>query len=191
MAGKIIGLTGKYASGKGEIASYLKSKDFDYFSFSAMMEKEVGQRGLPVTRQNTINIANEMRQKHGNAYWAKRIISKIGNGKNCIVESFRNPDEIREFKKLPSFRLMLVDAPLNVRYERALKRKRAEDSDFVSFEEFKKLEKLESKSRNKASQQLEECAKMADVKIVNDSTLGELHKKIGKAIGKIPGRGKK
>ena len=181
----IIGITGKYASGKGEIAGYLKKKGFEYFSFSAMIEEECKNRWLPVKRENTIKVANELRQKHGNSYLAKRIISSMDKEKNYVVESFRNPDEVNEFKKLPDFRLLLVDAPVEVRYDRSVDRKRHMDSDFTSFEKFKELEEFESKNPNKSAQQLDECAKMADIKIANNSTLAALQKKVDSAVKKI------
>ncbi len=181
----ILGITGKYASGKGEIANYLQKKGFGYFSFSAMIEEECKKRCLLPTRENTINIANEVREKHGNAYWAKKIISRIQKGRNYVVESFRNPDEVREFKKLPGFKLLLVEAPQQVRYDRAVKRKRVADSDISAFEKFREKEEQESKNPNKSSQQLDECARMADMKIENNGTIEELHNKIDSAIKNI------
>lgn len=179
----IIGLTGKFAAGKGEIASYLQQKGFGYFSFSAMMAEECKSRGIDATRENLINVANEMRKNHGNDYWANKIISKLAKGKNFVVESFRNPAEVNAFRKLHDFRLFLVDAPQRMRYGRTVKRKRI--ADFKSFEEFKRLEQQEIRSSNSAAQQLEECARMADVKIMNDSTLDALHKKIDAVIKKL------
>ena len=173
----IIGLTGRYASGKGEIAAYLRKKGFGYFSFSVQMEEECRKRGLEPTRENLINIANELREKSGNDYWAKKIIERLGTKKNYVVESFRNPEEVKAFKKIPGFFLLLVEAPQKKRFERTLARKRT--ADFKSFQEFKKFEEMEKKSKNKAAQQLEECEKMADLKIMNNGTLQQLHKKIG------------
>ena len=64
----IIGLTGKNASGKGEVANYLKTKGFVYYSLSDVLREEATKRGLEHTRDNLINLGNELRKKYGANY---------------------------------------------------------------------------------------------------------------------------
>jgi len=184
MVGMIIGITGKYASGKGEIASYLvKEKNFQHLSFSGLMEEECRKRGLPSTRENLIKIANELRQRFGGDYWAKRLFKKIDKKKSFVVESFRNPGEVQAFQRLSNFNLLLVETPQKTRFERTVKRGRT--ADFKTFNEFKNFEEQELKSKDSNAQQLEQCAAMADLKIINDGSIGELHKKILNLLEKI------
>ena len=66
----IIGLTGKNAAGKGEIANYLKTKGFVYYSLSDVIREEATKRGLEHTRDNLIRLGTEMRETHGNSILA-------------------------------------------------------------------------------------------------------------------------
>ena len=59
----IIGLTGKNAAGKGEVAEYLKKKGFVYYSLSDVIREEATEKGLEHSRENLINLGNELRKK--------------------------------------------------------------------------------------------------------------------------------
>lgn len=179
----IIGLTGKYAAGKGTVAEHLKQKGFYYFSLSDILREEAKAKGLEMTRENLINLGNDLRKKHGNSVLADRILQKLEKDKNYVVDSFRNPDEVKAFKRMPNFHLWLIDAPLETRFKRNAARNRPEDPK--SLVEFKRLEAAEEKG-NPHSQQLLECAKMAEKTIVNDAALDKLHKKVDSTLSELP-----
>ena len=61
----LIGLTGRNAAGKGEVAEYLKKKSFYYYSLSDVIRDEIRSRGQEPTREALIEVGNELRQKHG------------------------------------------------------------------------------------------------------------------------------
>ena len=67
----IIGLTGKNAAGKGELAKHIQSKEFVYFSLSDVLREEATRRGLDHSRGTLINVGNELRKKFGNGILAK------------------------------------------------------------------------------------------------------------------------
>ena len=48
----IIALTGTIASGKGEVADYLKKKSFQYFMYSDVLRDVAKARGIEPTREN-------------------------------------------------------------------------------------------------------------------------------------------
>jgi len=99
----IIGLTGKNASGKGEAANYLKSKGFVYYSLSDVIREEATKRGIGHSRDNLINLGNELRKKFGPDYLAKQINIKIKQQlkkkKNFVIDSIRSPHEAKELIK--------------------------------------------------------------------------------------------
>jgi len=177
----IIGLTGPNASGKGEAALYIKSKGFLYHSLSDILREEAKKRKIEPLRENLIKLGNELRGKFGPSYLAVRIKKELLKKEAHIVDSIRNPEEIAELRKLDSFVLIGVDAPVKLRYERGLRRKRPGDAE--TLEEFIKKEEKENKEE-KNNQQLRKCLDMADMIIVNDSTLEEFHRKIYEAIEK-------
>ncbi|MCX5687163.1 MAG: AAA family ATPase, partial [Candidatus Omnitrophica bacterium] len=73
----IIGLTGANASGKGEVASYLKSKSFEYYSLSDILREEAKARGIESSRENLIRLGNELRERNGPSVLADFVIKKI------------------------------------------------------------------------------------------------------------------
>jgi len=178
----IVGLTGKNASGKGEAADYLKEKGFSYFSLSDELREEAKERGVETTRESMIRLGNQLREEFGANYLAGKINEKIDGVGEVVVDSIRNLEEIKELRKNKSFILVGVDAPVEERFERAVKRGRAGDAE--TLEEFKELEQREN-LKNKTGQQLDECLKVADKLIVNDGSLEELHKKIDQLIIKF------
>ena len=182
----IIGLTGKNASGKGEVASYLKTKGSIYYSLSDELRGEATKRSLEHSRENLIGLGNELREKFGPEYLAKKVNEKIRSNKNknvdFVVDSIRSPFEAKELLKNRDFLLVGIHAPIELRFERLLGRGRAGDSK--TLQEFKKHEEQEN-TKNKNAQQLDETFKLAGKIIKNDSSLGELHKKIDELLDEL------
>ena len=77
--------------------------------------------------------------------------------------------------------LLGIDAPVELRFKRILKRGRAGDTK--TLQHFIKLEERENFNKS-SNQQLDKCLEMADKIIVNDSSLEELHKKIDSFLNK-------
>ena len=116
----IIGLTGKNAAGKGELAEYLKSKGFVYFSLSDALRDEATKQGLDHSRDVLIKLGTEMREKLGNGILASKINETIAELKNkdIVVDSIRNPGEIEELRKNNNFILIGVHTDSKIRFER-------------------------------------------------------------------------
>lgn len=185
----IIGLTGKNASGKGETAKYLQKKGFIYYSLSDVIREEATKRSLEHSRENLINLGNELRKKFGASYLAQQINNKILNTKKLfseksffVVDSIRNPYEVKELMKNNDFVLIGISAPIELRFERLLKRNRLGDAK--TLEEFKQQEDKEN-LKSDTNQQLDETFKLAKVIIVNDSSLELLHNKINVLLKKL------
>ena len=173
----IIGLTGPNASGKGEVAEYLVRKGFKYHSLSDVLREEATKRGLNHSRETLIELGNELRKKGGAGILVRMLKGKMGD--KDIVDSIRNPGEIKELAKYPGFILVGVDAPVEVRFQRACIRNR--QGDGFTLNEFREKEEREN-SNNPESQQLQECLKEAHVRIINDGRLEELYQKIDKTL---------
>lgn len=186
MSNIILGLTGENCSGKTTVAEYLKKKGFYYLSLSDVIREEIAKEGIPLTRENLVKKGNEMRKKFGEGILAKLTIKKMEEGKNYVIDSIRNPGEVREFKKLQNFYLLYINAPAEVRFERIKARGREEDPH--TFEEFLKLERMEEESKESYKQQLKKTANMADFVILNDSTLERLQERIDEVLKNILGR---
>src|ERR1041385_3349210 len=164
----LIGLTGRNASGKGEVARYLQKKSFYYYSLSDVIRDESRARGVDPTRDWLIKIGNELRQRHGANILAERILAKIEDDKHCVIDSIRNPAEVEAFRAAKHFKLIRIDASAEIRFQRILKRRR--ESDPGTFEEFIELQNREAEGDD-TSQNLVKVELMADHSLLNDGTL--------------------
>src|SRR4051812_48411507 len=107
----IIGLTGKNASGKGEVSAYLKQRGFTYHSLSDVLRDELRRRRKSITRNNLIFLGNNLRVEFGPSVLADKILKRIEDDHHCVIDSFRNPEEVKAFRRgHREFRLISVDA---------------------------------------------------------------------------------
>ena len=178
----LIGLTGRNAAGKGEVARYLQRKSFYYFSLSDAIRDEIRSRGEQPTRERLIIIGNELRQKHGAAVLAERILSKIEDDKHYIIDSIRNPAEVEAFREAKHFKLIRVEAPPEVRFQRIVNRQR--ESDPKTYEEFVALENREAEGDD-TSQNLVKVELMADYPLINDGPVEKLYAQIDELLPKL------
>ena len=172
----IIGLTGRNAAGKGEVAKFLQSKGFCFHSLSDVLRSEIAGQGLTVTRQRLIETGKNLRVQEGPGVLARRILEKIGPEENHVVDSFRHSSEVEVFKARGDFRLVAIIADISIRFERG--RNRAREGDPASLEEFQKLEEMELAGSSQGGQQLLACESLADFRIANNNSLEKLHQKL-------------
>lgn len=178
----IIGLTGTFAAGKGTVAENLIGRGFQYYSLSDELRLLLRQKGIMPTRDNLIKAGNELRRKYGNGFLANLVIKRLRGSPSVtssIVDSIRNAGEISALRELKGFCLVSVDAPVDIRYERA--RQRASARDPKSFSEFLVQQKREMAGKDN-EQQLAACMAAADFRIVNDGDFKKLYKQIDKVI---------
>jgi len=167
----IIGLTGENCAGKGTAAEYLMKRSFYYYSLSDAIREELVQAGEEITREGLIRKGNELREKFGAGVLAERILAKIkkDEGKNYVVDSFRNPGEVEAFRERKDFFLLYVTASAKVRFERMKGRKREGDPN--TLEAFLKIEEAEAKNEEKTKQNTHATYAMAEKKVQNEADL--------------------
>lgn len=168
----ILGLTGRNAAGKGEVARVLQAGGFEYFSLSDELRLELLARGQAESRDALIEAGRTMRRNEGLDALARRVSRRFNTGLNQVVDSIRNPEEVRFLRSLGSFFLIAVDAPLPIRFERA--RARARRGDPIDLETFRAAEERELASGDPAAQQLVGTIALADFTLVNDADLDAL-----------------
>jgi dCMP deaminase len=178
----LIGLTGRNAAGKGEVARYLQTKSFYYYSLSDVIREEIRSRKEEATRDRLIIVGNELRQRYGASVLAERILTRIEDDKHYIIDSIRNPAEVDAFRAAKHFKLIRVEAPLEVRFRRILSRQR--ESDPETLEEFIELENREAEGDD-TSQNLVKVELMADHTLTNDGSLEKLHAQIDELLPRL------
>lgn len=179
----IIGLTGKNGSGKGEVAKFLEEAGFHYHSLSDIIREVLRKKGQKVTRERLIETGTRLRQQDGPGALAERTLAKLSSDRNYVIDSIRNPEEVKVLRRRKDFCLLNIAAPRNIRFKRV--RARARESDPKTLKAFIRVEEKEFKSANPAAQQLLATEKLADMTIPNGGSLQALHAKIRKSILKL------
>ena len=167
----MIGIVGKYCSGKDTAAAYIESKGFQHVSLSGILAEELQKNGLEVNRQNQIMLGNKLREEYGPSVLAVKALQKIGTTKNVIISSIRNPSEVDALRKQGNFVLVSIDADPHMRFSRMLARNDGRDNN-ITFEQFM-LNELAEQSNDPNKQQLHKVIEMADITVMNDGTPAE------------------
>ncbi|HIH52433.1 MAG TPA: hypothetical protein HA284_02760, partial [Nanoarchaeota archaeon] len=160
---------------------YLKTKGFTHYSVRSFIVEEIKKRGLPINRDTMVLIGNKLREANSPSYIIEEIYEKAKlENSNTVIESLRTIGEVEALRKKKDFYLFSVDADIERRYDRILKRKI--ESDFVSFEEFVSNEKREMENKDLFKQNLKRCIEMADFKFENNGTIEDLYKGVEKIL---------
>ncbi len=181
----IIGITGTLGSGKGTIVKYLvEQKGFEHYTVRGFLTEALKKRNMAVNRDTMTSLANELRKQNSPSYIVEKLAEKaLKSGNDCVIESIRTPGEVAALRKYPKFVLLAVDADINLRYQRILKRN--SETDQVSFETFVANEKREMHSDDPNKQNLSKCIEMADYTILNNDSINSLHSKVETFLNNI------
>ncbi|MEM2932769.1 MAG: AAA family ATPase [Candidatus Pacearchaeota archaeon] len=177
----VIGLMGTIASGKGTVASYLVDRwGFKRIILGNLVRALARKQGIKPTRENLHNLQAKYRAKD-QAYFIKKVIAKIGKSKydKWVVDGLRNPEDARWLKKFFDAKLVFIDAPLKLRWERAKKRRRGKEKE-ESLGEFKKIEKEENRIFH-----FNITKRYADFKIINDGSKEKAWREMERILSEI------
>ena len=175
----IIGLTGRNGAGKGTAAEYLIKKKFKHYSLSDEIREILKEKNMAETRENLIETGRRIREEKGLGFLAKKVMEKCSGEEKAVVDSIRNLGEVRELRKHKDFILIAVNAPARQRFERV--KKRNEDRDPETFEEFLRDEEKELSGEG-PEQQLLQVIDRADYKIFNDGLPEKVHEILERII---------
>lgn len=180
----IIAITGTFASGKDTAARFLEKKEFCHFSLSDEVREIIRERGSEPSRDEMFRVAQDVRVRYGNAYLADRVLEKIKKAgcKKYVVTSVRRPEEAQTLKQNGA-KLWAVDAPFEIRFERA--RSRGRIGDGITFEEFKAQEERELASEDPGGQQIGNVLRLADEKLDNGGSEKDFERAIELLLEKV------
>lgn len=113
----IIGLTGKAASGKGEVAKFLVSRGFTRFCIGEEVKEEMRRQGVEFTTERRNAFLKKIHREHGPAYFAEKLLRQLDPDKSYVIDSIRHPAEVEILKK-QNFHLISISAKAELRLKR-------------------------------------------------------------------------
>ncbi|MCS7121339.1 MAG: AAA family ATPase [Archaeoglobaceae archaeon] len=144
---KVVGFVGYPLSGKTTASQVAVEIGIPTVNMGDVVREEVAKRNLPLTDENLGNVASDLRKKFGMDIIARLCIPKIRKILDekgvVVVDGIRGIDEVERFKKTfgDDFILIAIEAPLEIRFERAKRRMRSDD--VLTIEELKKRDERE------------------------------------------------
>nr|WP_281720149.1 AAA family ATPase [Nitrosomonas nitrosa] len=175
--GLILGITGSFGSGCSTLAKALGEFHYQRVSISAEIRAELQSRReqdkAPKAstkgddRKPLQDLGNELRQKHGADYWAKKAVETAEQGTNELVvfDGIRNSKELEYLRNIfPNFLLITVWCPQKVRFDRV---KEEYGGDWAAFEED---DKRDGNEEFEYGQQVQLCVDKADIVLRNDES---------------------
>jgi len=181
----IIAIAGTNGAGKDEAASYFAQKGFVHLSLSEVIREHARALGQEPTRALLQKLGNQLRAEHGDAYLAKRALQKACGAPNLVITSIRNLAELEPVRNTDGFKLLFIDAPAELRYERT--RGRGRPGEGLTFQEFLALEEKELRA-GAGRQNIEALRQAANAVVTNDGSLAQFHVRLDEAVGEIPRR---
>lgn len=176
---KVIAVVGPIASGKGALIELLKEKGYQYVSLSDVVREKTKIWGLALTRENLQNVGDKLRKQFHPAILAELAshpLKSLSDGK-FVIDSVRNPAEVRYLQKHFSAMIIGITASPQKRFE--MMKTRGREWDPETLEEFKKAEERDrGLGQESFGQQVDECLKMADLIIDNNGTLQEFQENL-------------
>ncbi|MHC1564039.1 MAG: AAA family ATPase [Candidatus Hecatellaceae archaeon] len=167
---KVVGVTGMPGSGKTTLAEAAEELGFKVVVMGDFVRAEAKRRGLEPTAENLGSLMFKLREEMGEAALAKltaEAIEKL-DVKLVFIDGIRSPAEIREFKRrFPSFKLIAVRTPDEIRFRRLTGRGRSDDPE--AWEAFLQRDSRELKvgvgeAMNLADENLENLGEMEEFK---------------------------
>ncbi len=184
---KLIGIGGTDGSGKDSLGQFLQDEyGWLFISVTDLLRNEARKRGMPLSRGTLKHISAEWRTGSGLGVLVDKAITEFNKQprkhSGLVLASLRNPGEADRIHELGG-QVIWLDAPLKIRYQRAVKRNKGTE-DQVTFKEFKAEEQAQMRHQgDETTLNLSGVKAKADIFINNDSDNLEVFKwSIGKAL---------
>jgi len=139
----IIGFVGQIACGKGTAADLLREQyGAGYYRFSAILGDLLARLSIEKTRDNLIKMSEATRKYFGEDVLAYAIEKDAVQAKEdiVIIDGIRRPGDIVVLEPLPIFKLVAIDVPPKLRYERMKGRGEKAGENQLTWEQFQEQE---------------------------------------------------
>lgn len=175
----ILGIAGEIAGGKGALANHIKEKyNGSVHRFSSVLRDVAKRMHLEENRSNLQKISTIFRENFSSNILSEVVYHDVMEDEHeiIVIDGVRRIDDIEYLKKLPEFKLVYIEAEMEIRYERLIKRRENSDDAEKTFEEFK------ADHEREAELQIKDLKNYADFNINNDGTFLEFYHQIDSII---------
>jgi len=181
---KVVAIVGMAGAGKTEVARLFERDGYTRIRFGDVTDEEVRKQGLKLNEENERRIRELLRKKYGMAAYAMLNLSRIDQALKrspVVIDGLYSWEEYKFLQNYYRDRFYVVAvwaspwtrySRLAARDERPLTEEEAASRDIAELEEINKGGPIA----------------MADLTILNESTLKELTKEVKKAISILGGR---
>jgi dephospho-CoA kinase len=175
----VVCLIGLNAAGKDTIADILEEKGFKTLSCGDVLRKMAKDQGKPPEQELLLAMTEPLKRELGEGFLGKMLLDefKEKEWEKCVANGLRRWGEWEELKKADKAIMILVDAPEDIRFDRAVKRSR--DGDKLDRDAFNQYDK------KLASIGLEKLKAEADYIIDNSGSMEELRQLVFDLLPKI------
>lgn len=179
MARLIIGFTGEAGSGKDAASHYLIERHgAQVFGFSSIIRDLIHRLYLVEDRSTMATLSRVLREYFGEDLFGRVIAKDLSSCRAdlIVVSGIRRREDMEELSRDPAFRLVYVDAPIDVRFARIRMRGQNANDATMTFEQFQKEGKLETEQR------IRDLRPLSHFVVENVGSVEEFHAKLDKIL---------
>ncbi len=178
---KVVSIVGMTGAGKSEVSKVFEENGFVRIRFGDVTDEEIKKRGLELNEENERYIRELLRKEHGMEAYAKLNLPRIDlavKHSDVIIDGLYSWEEYTFLKAHygENFYVVAVWAPPGARYVRLTSRPNRR----LTLEEAANRDRAEIENINKGGP-----IAMADVTIINESSLENLRKEAIRIISKL------
>lgn len=177
-----LGIAGQIASGKDTVAKYLvENYGAVQFRISDIFREILRLLYVSETRESISKMSHILRENFGDDLVARVVHERIKKSEApfIVVDGVRRFSDILLLAKEPHFKLLFLDAPIELRYERLTKRRENTDDEAKTLEEFQRDHERETEVS------IDSLRQQASSIIDNDGDKELLKKRVDEMIQKI------
>lgn len=171
----VIGITGHIGSGKTTVGRYLESAHgFQYLRYSAVLADWLAKD--PESKAHLQKVGWEVMAGGMQAELNRRLVEQIAPDPDVAVDGLRHPLDYHTLngRFLSLFRLVFVDSPPQLRFDRL--KARGQYSDFAAFQ---------AADFHPVEQQIDSLRESASVVVQNEASLNALYTEVGQAVSRF------
>lgn len=182
----ILGIAGEIASGKGTVAKHIEEKHTgSSHRFSTALRDVARRMHLEESRENLQKISTIFRANFNDDILSMVVCHdvEVDTHQVMAIDGVRRMEDIKYLKNLEGFKLIYIEANMDIRYHRIVNRRENTDDAHKPYSEFVADHAREAES------QIKDLKNYADFVVNNEGTFLELYHQVDKIIKDL-GEGK-